>query len=80
MSAQSKGGSVTRTVRLENDIDSVIRSESERQGMSINALINKILLQYKDALRFNEQGSRVTITRDTFTAMIDKISNEDLED
>jgi len=58
----------------------VIQSDADRLGMSSNALITKVLLYYKDAQRFDETGSRVTITRDTFRAIIDKLSIEEIED
>ena len=80
MSKQSKVISVTRTIRLSEEIDSVIQSDADRLGMSSNALITKILLYYKDAQRYDAAGSRVTITRDTFRAIIDTLSIEEIED
>jgi len=80
MPKKTDGPSKTRTIRINEDVDSVIQSEAERLGMSPNALINRVLLYYKDALRFDEPGSRITITRDTFRAIIDNLSSEEIED
>ena len=48
--------------------------------MSTNALINKVLLQYKDVLRFDDPGDWLTISREIFGDILDKLSIEEIED
>ena len=80
MSKQSKGSSVTRTLRLDSDIDSVLQNEAKRQGTNTNALINKILLQYKDVMRFNDPQYFLMLSLETFYAFLDKLSVEEIQD
>jgi hypothetical protein len=72
--------SKTRTLRIHEDLDSVIQSEAERLSMSPNALINKILVQYKEVMRFNDPQYFLMISLETFTAILDKLSIEEIED
>ena len=80
MTAPSKAQSVTRTLRLDDDIDALIQSDAERLGMSPNALINKILLQYKDVMRFDDPKHWIMLSRETFGAIINQLSIEKIED
>jgi hypothetical protein len=80
MSKQSKTSSVTRTIRLNEDVDQVLQKESERLGMSMNALINKILIQYKDTTRFHPEGTMITLSKDNFSSLINQLSIEEIED
>ena len=80
MSKQSKVISVTRTVRMDEKIDLLIQGDAERQGMSTNALINKILLQYKDVMRFTEPPYFLMLSLETLGAMLNLLTIEEIED
>lgn len=80
MPKQSARKSVTRTLRMDEEMDLMIRSESERLGISPNALINKVMLQYKDVLRFDDPGSALTLTKETFTSLLNQLELEEIED
>jgi hypothetical protein len=58
----------------------VIQSEAERHGLSPNALINKILIQYKDVMRFNDPQYFLMISIETFKAILNHLSIEEIED
>ena len=78
--ALSSKQSKTRTIRLNQDNDEVILREAERAGMTVNALINKILLQYVETLRFYEYGNMISMSTDTFMTFIDRMTIEEIEE
>ena len=80
MSKQAKGVSVTRTLRIDEDIDSTLQLEADRQGMSKNALINKILLHYKDELRFHEAVGELSFESETFSLVLNHLDIEEIEE
>ena len=80
MPKKTDGPSKTRTIRINEDVDSVIQSEAERLGMSPNALINKTLQRYKDVRRFNDPQYFLLMSLETFKAILDKLSIEEIED
>ncbi len=80
MPKKTDSPSKTRTIRINEDLDSVIQSEAERLGMSPNALINKTLQRYKDVLRFNDPQYFLLMSLETFKAILDKLSIEEIED
>jgi hypothetical protein len=65
---------------MDEEMDLMIRYESERLGISPNALINKVMLQYKDVLRFDDPGSVLTLSKETFTALLNQLEIEEIED
>lgn len=72
--------SKTRTIRLNKDNDDVIQSEADRNGMTVNALINRVLLQYVDTLRFYEYGNMISMSTDTFMTVLGTLPKEEIED
>ena len=80
MPKKTASQSKTRTIRINEDLDSVIQSEAERLGMSPNALINKTLQRYKDVRRFNDPQYFLLMSLETFKAILDKLSIEEIED
>ena len=80
MSKPSTVSTLTRTLRLDEDLDSVIQREAKRLGMSPNALINKILIQFKDVMRFNDPQYFLMISLETFGTILNHLSIEEIED
>ncbi len=70
MPKKTDSPSKTRTIRINEDLDSVIQSEAERLGMSPNALINKTLHRYKDVGRFNDQQYFLLMSLETFKTIL----------
>jgi hypothetical protein len=77
---QTSKQSKTRTIRLNKDNDDVIQSEADRYGMTVNALINRIILQYVETLRFYEYGNMISMSTDTFMTCFTALSKEEIED
>jgi hypothetical protein len=80
MPKQSSRKSVTRTLRLSEEMDLMIQGEAERLGISPNALVNKVMLQYKDVLRFDDPGTVLTMSKETFTSLLNQLEIDDIED
>ena len=79
MSKKARAASITRTLRIDTDIDSILQLEAERQGMSTNALINKILLHYKDELRFHDAVGELSFESETFSLVLEYLDLEEIE-
>ena len=80
MPKKTDSQSKTRTLRIDEELDSVIQSDAERLGMSPNALINKVLLRYKDMLRYEVPGDWITLGGETFKSILDQLSIDQIED
>ena len=80
MPKKTDSPSKTRTIRIKEDLDSVIQSEAERLGMSPNALIKKTLQRYKDVGRFNDPQYFLLMSLETFKTILEKLSIEEIED
>ena len=80
MPKQSAKKSVTRTLRMSEEMDLVIRSESERLGISPNSLVNKVMLLYKYVLRFDDPGTVLTMSKETFTSLLNQLEIDEIED
>ena len=80
MSKQSTRKSVTRTIRMDKGMDLMIRGEAERLGISPNALINKTMLQYIDVARFDDPGTALTLSKETFTSLLNHLEMEEVDD
>lgn len=48
--------------------------------MSVNALINKILIHYVNSHRYYESGNMISMSTNTFMTIFDQISKNDVED
>jgi hypothetical protein len=80
MPKKTESQSKTRTLRIDAELDSVIQREAERLGMSPNALINRTLQRYKDVRRYNDPQYFLLVSLETFQAVLDKLSIEEVED
>lgn len=63
----------TRTIRIAQRYDEVLKEESERRGLSFNALMDRILQRYVEAQRFFEGQMAVTLLDQTFQEILDGI-------
>jgi len=70
--------SVTRTLRIDEEWDEALRKDAESMGTSVNALANQILKRYALTHRYFGRGQYLTISPQTLTSMISKLSREDI--
>jgi hypothetical protein len=68
---------VGRSFRLNENLLNVLTNEAAKEGISPNALLNKILQDYCQFHRHLKNFPSILLTQDTFSTIITKISPED---
>jgi hypothetical protein len=61
---------VTRTFRLEEEIDSILREDAEKNGISVNNLVNRIMKEYTDSLRYFNKGESIILSSQTLLQLL----------
>ena len=69
---------VLRTIRLSEDIDTILEEEARAQNISINALIGKIMTRYIEWERVVEKFDYVSFSNVFFKALISEVNDERL--
>jgi len=67
---------VTRTFRLRKAWDDVLLEEAEKQGVSVNVLVNKILRRYALFTRWADKGGVMSLTQGMFKVILNELSDE----
>jgi hypothetical protein len=69
---------ITRTFRIKGEWDDVLQEESERQGVTINVLVNKILRRYSLFSRWIDRNSDIILPQRNLREIINEVPNEKL--
>jgi hypothetical protein len=69
---------VTRTFRISAEWDDVLRKDAERQGMSVNVLMNLILRRYALFDRWARGHNVISLTQRAFREVLEGIPLENL--
>jgi hypothetical protein len=72
----AKDSTVTRTVRIDEAYDDVLRYEADRHGISVNTLVDRIIRRYAVSYRFFENLGAVTISPHTFSELLSALEGE----
>lgn len=72
MSAKRKK-TVLRTVRLNQELDSILRDDAEASGLTVNGLINRIMTKYVEWDRHVERFGFVSFARQTFKSILEEV-------
>jgi len=75
-----KGKSVTRTMRIDEGIDDILKSEAKKRGVSVNTLLDQYLTKYAESYRFFENLSATVLSPQTLIALLQFIEEEEAED
>ncbi|HEX2306549.1 MAG TPA: hypothetical protein VHH33_09705, partial [Nitrososphaeraceae archaeon] len=70
--------STTRSFRVDSELSKVLDEESERMGVSVNALVNMILKRYSEFTRFLSKIDLVVINREMLKSLFDSYPEEDI--
>ncbi|MDP9305203.1 MAG: hypothetical protein M3O68_02525 [Thermoproteota archaeon] len=70
--------STTRSFRVDTELAKVLDEESERMGVSVNALVNMILKRYSEFTRFLSKIDLVVINREWLKSLFDSYPDEDI--
>lgn len=73
-----KHTTITRTFRIRTDWDAILREEAERQGISVNVLMNMILRRYALFDRWTRGYKVIRLTQNAFREILDGISTDNL--
>ncbi|MCW4045824.1 MAG: hypothetical protein NWE94_09955 [Candidatus Bathyarchaeota archaeon] len=69
---------VTRTFRIRTAWDELLRDEAEKQGVSVNVLVNLIFRRYALFDRWVRGYNAITLNQQVFRELIDRLSEEKL--
>lgn len=70
--------STTRSFRVDTELSKVLDEESERMGVSVNALVNMILKRYSEFTRFLSKIDLVVVNRELLKSLFDSYPGDDI--
>jgi hypothetical protein len=70
--------STTRSFRVDMELSKVLDEESERMGVSVNALVNMILKRYSEFTRFLSKIDLVVVNRELLKSLFDSYPDDDI--
>ena len=70
--------STTRSFRVDTELSKVLDEESERMGVSVNALVNMILKRYSEFTRFLSKIDLVVVNRELLKSLFDSYPADDI--
>ena len=77
--AQIKKKNVIHSIRMDQDLEDFLNREAEAKHMTFNNLVNSILQRYSEFDAFAERFGFVTITRNTFQALVSAVSESEMD-
>ncbi len=77
-SSRQRGRTITRTFRISKEWDDILQEESDRQGVSVNVLVNKILRRYSLFSRWIDRNSDITLPQRNLKEIINATPTETL--
>jgi hypothetical protein len=76
--SNKKEKSIVRTFRIKAEWDDILKEEAERQGVSVNHLVNSILQKYASCDRLSRNGNFVLLSKHVFNEILKYITLESL--
>ena len=71
---------VLRTIRLSDEIDHLLEQDAQKQNISTNALVGKIMTRYVEWDRVVEKFDFVSFSNAFFVALINEVSDEKIQE
>jgi hypothetical protein len=71
---------ILRTIRLSEEIDNLLERDAQKQNISTNALIGKIMTRYVEWDRIIEKLDFVSFPNTFFVALINEVSDEKIQE
>lgn len=71
---------ILRTIRLSEEIDSLLERDAQKQNISTNALVGKIMTRYVEWDRVVEKLDFVSFPNTFFVALINEVSDEKIQE
>jgi hypothetical protein len=76
--SSKKSKTVLRTVRISQQLDSLLSRDAKAKGMSLNSLITRSLTRYAEWDRYMEKFGHICLTRDAFRTILETTNDEQL--
>jgi hypothetical protein len=76
----AKGKTVTRTIRIDEGYDEVLKYEADRHGVSVNTIMDHQLKKYVETYRFFEKSNAVTLSSSTLRAIIEVLDEDTIKE
>ncbi len=73
-----KSRTLLRTVRIDQQLDSLLQRDAKAKKLSLNALVNTILTKYAEWNRYMEKFGHICLTRDAFKAILESADGDKL--
>ena len=74
----AKGKTVTRTIRIDEGYDEIIKYEAERRGVSVNTILDQLLRKYVQSYRYFENLTAITLSAPSLLALLEKVEEEEI--
>jgi len=74
-----KDKSITRTMRINEGIDDILKSEAKKRGVSVNTLLDQYLTRYAESYRFFENMSAIVLSAQTLMGFLQFMDEENIE-
>jgi hypothetical protein len=75
----NKKKTVFRSVRLTQELDSILRDDAEASNMSVNGLINRIMTKYVEWDRHTERFGFISFAKQTFRSILNEVDDSKVE-
>ena len=76
--SSKKQKTVTRTFRIRGEWDDILKQEAEKQGTSVNVLVNSIFQKYALFDRLAQGHNSISLTQQTFHTLLSCIPEESI--
>jgi hypothetical protein len=70
--------SITRSIRLTQDLDNTVKTDAQAQGVSVSSLITSILTKYREWDRNVKRSGFITIPGDFLKGLLDLAEGQEL--
>lgn len=75
-----RGKTVLRTIRIEKELDEVLKQDARRNRLSFNSHISRIMTRYSEWDRFNERWGIISLRKEAFKSILEAIEYDKLAD
>lgn len=74
-----EGRTVAKSFRVNEKALEALQEEANRQSISVNTLVNQLLLEYSEFGRFLQRVNAIRISRKTFSEILSSVSEDSLQ-
>lgn len=78
MSAERKK-TILRTIRITQELDDLLKVDAQESNLSVNALIDKIMMKYTEWDRHAKKFGFVSLSSETFRSILNEVDDSGAE-